>query len=104
MDFTIDLGLGGWTILIVGALIFGFAAQYVGEAETGWEWLADAIGTGVGALVASEFIVAWRTVAPVWDGLAVLPALAGGLLVGIVVELATRYLTGGRYTHGVMPA
>jgi hypothetical protein len=34
----------------------------------------------------------------VWDNLAIVPALIGGLAAGLVVELATRYLTGGRYT------
>jgi hypothetical protein len=33
----------------------------------------------------------------VWDGLAIVPALIGGLVLGIVVEVATRYLTGGTY-------
>jgi hypothetical protein len=41
---------------------------------------------------------------PVVDGLALVPALAGGLVVGLVVEFATRYVTGGHYTHGAMSA
>ena len=104
MDLAITLGLGGWAILIVGSLIFGGVAQFVGETRTGYEWLVDAIAAGVGALVASEFIVAWQALGPVFDGLALGPALVGGLVVGIVVELATRYMTGGHYTHGAMSA
>ncbi len=38
------------------------------------------------------------TFAPVWDGLAIAPAPIGGLALGLVVELVTRYLTGGAYT------
>jgi hypothetical protein len=34
----------------------------------------------------------------VWDGLALVPALIGGLVVGGVVEVATRYMTGGTYS------
>jgi hypothetical protein len=34
----------------------------------------------------------------VWDGLALLPAVIGGLVIGVLVEIVTRYLTGGRYT------
>jgi uncharacterized membrane protein YeaQ/YmgE (transglycosylase-associated protein family) len=98
MEFAIGLGLGGWVVLIVGALVFGAAAQFVGETRTGFEWLVDAIAAGIGALVASEFIVSWRTFEPTWDGLALVPALIGGIVVGLVVELATRYLTGGTYT------
>jgi uncharacterized membrane protein YeaQ/YmgE (transglycosylase-associated protein family) len=98
MEFAIGLGLGGWIVLIVGALVFGGVAQVVGETRTGFEWLVDAIAAGIGALVASEFIVAWRTLGPTWDGLALVPALLGGIVVGLVVEVATRYMTGGTYS------
>jgi len=104
MELGITLGLVGWATLIVGALVFGVAAQLVGEPGTGYEWLVDAIAAGIGALIASEFIVSMRTVEPVVDGLALIPALVGGLVLGIAVELATRYVTGGRYTHGAMAA
>ena len=104
MELIITLGLGGWAILIVGALIFGVIAQFVGETRTGYEWLVDAIAAAIGALVASEFIVAWQAFGPVVDGLALVPALVGGLVVGLAVEIATRYVTGGRYTHGAMSA
>ena len=98
MEFAIGLGLGGWIVLIVGALVFGVVAQFVGETRTGFEWLGDAIAAAIGALFASEFIVAWRTFEPTWDGLALVPALLGGVVVGLVVEVATRYLTGGTYS------
>jgi len=97
VELSIALGLGGWILLIVGALAFGIAAQFVGETRTGFEWLVDAIGAGIGALVASEFVVAWSTFGPVWDGLAIVPALVGGLVVGLVVEVVTRYVTHGTY-------
>ena len=65
MEFAITLGVGGAILLIAGALVFGVVAQFVGETKTGYEWFVDAIGAGIGALVASEFIVAWQTVGPV---------------------------------------
>ena len=98
MELSIALGLGGWIVVIVGALIFGVLAQFVGEADTGYAWLGDAIGAGLGAVVASEFIVGWRDFGPTWDGLAMGPALIGGIALGFVVELVTRLLTGGRNT------
>jgi uncharacterized membrane protein YeaQ/YmgE (transglycosylase-associated protein family) len=104
MEISFALGIGGWILLIVGALVFGVVAQFVGEAETGYEWLVDAIAFAVGAVVASEFVTAWRTVDPVWDGLALIPALLGGLAVGLVVEVVTRYITGGRYAGRPMSA
>jgi uncharacterized membrane protein YeaQ/YmgE (transglycosylase-associated protein family) len=98
MEFAITLGVGGWLVLIAGALIFGGIAQLVGQTRTGYEWLIDAIAAFAGALVASEFIVAWQTVEPVWDGLALIPAALGGLAVGLIVEVATRFTTGGTYS------
>ena len=60
MELAIELGLGGGIVLIVGALVFGVVAQFVGETRTGYEWLIDAIAAAIGALVASEFIVGWQ--------------------------------------------
>jgi uncharacterized membrane protein YeaQ/YmgE (transglycosylase-associated protein family) len=98
MELAFALGFGGWVVLVAGALLFGVIAQFIGEARTGYEWLVDAIAAGLGAVIASEFIISARTFEPVWEGLAIVPALIGGLILGIVVEVATRYLTGGRYT------
>ena len=104
MEFAITMGLGGAVLLVVGAVIIGVVAQFIGDTRTGYEWIATAIAAGIGALVASEFIVAWRTVDPVWDGLALIPAVIGGLVVGVVIDAATRFATGGTYMHGHMPA
>ncbi len=104
MEFAIGLGLWGAAALIVGALVFGIAAQLIGEAGTGYEWLVDSIAAGIGALVASEFIVAFQTAGPVWDGLALVPALLGGVVVGVVVEVVTRSATGGTYSGRPMSA
>ena len=104
MELAISLGIGGWLVLLAGALLFGVLAQLIGETRTGYEWLVDGIAAALGALVASEFIISARTWEPVWDGLALVPALIGGIAVGVVIELATRYLTGGRYTTHPMAA
>jgi uncharacterized membrane protein YeaQ/YmgE (transglycosylase-associated protein family) len=104
MELSIALGVAGWLLLIVGAAIFGIVAQLIGDTQNGFEWVVDGIAAGVGAVVGSEFIVAWQATGPVVDGLAIVPALVGGLVVGTVVAIATRFLTGGRYTHGAMSA
>ncbi|HEX8025129.1 MAG TPA: hypothetical protein VF484_02885 [Candidatus Limnocylindrales bacterium] len=105
MEFTIELGLYGWAAIVIGALVFGGVAQIVGETQTGYEWLIDAIAVAIGAVVASEYIVGWRTIEPVFDGLAILPAVIGGVVTGLVVEVGTRFLTGGRYVgHNPMAA
>jgi uncharacterized membrane protein YeaQ/YmgE (transglycosylase-associated protein family) len=104
MEFSIALGFLGWMALAAGALLFGVIAQSIGETRTGYEWLVDSVGAGLGALVASEFVVAWRTFGPVWDGLAIVPAVIGGLVVGLIVEVATRFMTGGTYEARPMAA
>ena len=97
MELAPTLDLGGWILLIVVAVAFGVVAQFIGETRTNLEWLVDAIGFFVGGLVASEFVIAWQTFEPVYGGLAIVPALVGGLIVGLIVEVATRTLTGGTY-------
>jgi uncharacterized membrane protein YeaQ/YmgE (transglycosylase-associated protein family) len=104
MELAIELGLAGWVLIVVGALIFGGVAQLIGEPRTGYEWLVDAIAAGIGALVASEFITAFQDTGPVFDGLALVPALVGGLVLGLAVEIVTRFVTGGTYTHGAASA
>lgn len=99
MDFAISMGLGGMVVLIVGALVVGVAAQLIGEAHTSYEWIATSIGAGLGAVFASEFLTSFRTFEPVWDGLALVPAVIGGTVVALVVAVVTRYATGGTYVH-----
>ncbi|HEY8439109.1 MAG TPA: hypothetical protein VIK65_10905 [Candidatus Limnocylindrales bacterium] len=98
MEFTISLGIGGWILLVGGALVVGVIAQFVGAPRTGYEWLITAVAAGVGALFVSEFVTAWRTFEPVFDGLALVPALVGGLVVGVIADMLTRYSTGGTYS------
>ena len=62
MELSIALGVGGGALLIVGAVVFGAIAQFIGETRTGYEWLVDAIAAAIGGLVASEFIVAWQLI------------------------------------------
>jgi len=104
MELAINLGLFGWLAILAGALLFGVVAQFIGETRTGYEWLVDGIAAALGAVVASEFIISARTWEPVWEGLAIVPAIIGALALGIVVELVTRFMTGGRYTARPMAA
>ena len=87
MDFTFDVGLWGWLILVVGAVVLGIIAQLIGEARFGYEWIVGGLGRLVGGGLYE----------PVFDNLALIPALIGGIVVGIVVAVATRFLTGGKY-------
>jgi uncharacterized membrane protein YeaQ/YmgE (transglycosylase-associated protein family) len=98
MELASNIGYGGWILLLIAAVVFGVIAQFVGETRTGYEWLVDAIAFAIGAVVASEFIIDWRAVEPIWDQVALVPGLVGGLVLGVAVELVTRFSTGGTYT------
>ena len=98
MELAFTLGVAGWIIAIAGAVVFGVIMQLIGEPASDSEWLLDGVAAFVGAIVASEFIVALQAFGPVVDGLALVPALAGGLIVGGVVTLLARY-AGGTFGH-----
>jgi hypothetical protein len=92
-----DLGLAGLSLLIVISLGFGVVAQLLGKAGTRWLWLIAAAGWFIGGLFASEVVWGAATneeLQPIIDGLAFDESLLGGLIVGALVVLATRYLTG----------
>lgn len=102
MDLSFDITTLGLISMVVVALALGVVAQMIGEVRTGYEWLLTAIGVLVGAFVASEYL-GLRTFAPVWENVALIPAIVGGLVLGAVVDLVTRYTTHGSLTHSARP-
>ena len=102
MQFAIEMGPGAIVLVLLAAVLFGLVAQLVDNGQTMFGWMVDSFAFAIGAIVASEMITALRTVEPVWDGLAMLPAVFGGFVVGVVVELAYRLISGGahRSLHG----
>ena len=94
MELAFTLTPVGWFVAIVGALAFGVIAQLVGHASFSYEWVADSLAAFVGAIVASELVVAWQSFGPMYEGLALVPALIGGLVVGGIVAVVIRYAGG----------
>jgi hypothetical protein len=100
-----DLGLTGLGILLVISAAFGLAAQLVVSGGNRWMWLIAAAGWFAGGLIASEVIWGNMTVdeiQPIIDGLALDESLLGGLIVGVLVVIATRLAT-GRASRGPHP-
>jgi len=99
MDFTITMTTLGWLLLIGGAIVIGIVYQLIGqlvaEVHMPFEWVVTAIFAFLGGLVAGQFVTAWLTIEPVWEGLALAPALIGGLVTGGVAAIVVRLLTGG---------
>jgi len=103
MELTFDLGLAGFVLLIVGALAFAFVAPLLGKSVE-FEGVVDAVAAFAGAFIASEFVIAWQAFAPVWDGVALIPALAGGLVLGILADVAMRIVGAGTPSSRPMSA
>ncbi|HLO35854.1 MAG TPA: hypothetical protein VK194_07220 [Candidatus Deferrimicrobium sp.] len=82
----------GWIIVVVASLIVGVVAQYVLKAESmPYRWALTAVATFIGAAVASEMLFNGTT--PELEGMALWPAIIGGLVVGIVVDLVAVYFS-----------
>jgi uncharacterized membrane protein YeaQ/YmgE (transglycosylase-associated protein family) len=98
MDFSISLGLAGWTLIVLAAIVVGVVVQLIGEAQFGYEWLITAAAAVIGAVVASEFVVGLRAFEPTYDGVALVPAFVAAVIAGVVVATGTRLVTGGSFT------
>lgn len=107
------LELFGWNVgmstlaailLVAGSLVIGGVAQFLGEVRVGWEWIATAAGAVVGAYLGSEAVYGASTWGPVFEGLYILPALIGAVVLGGVVDSLLRYGTEGSYTRHAQPA
>ena len=53
----------------------------------------------IGGWIGSEALGALSTWGPTWDGLFVLPAIIGGVVLGTIIEMVTRWTTGGSFVH-----
>lgn len=92
MEFTFSMGFWGAALLIVASSVFGVGVFLFGRPEHDFEWLFTSLAAFVGAFVASEFIVGFRTWEPVVDGMALFPALIGGVVLGLIVALGVRFV------------
>ena len=99
MELSFDMGAVAITVLGVGAVALGLALQAVGDTRFGWEWAITAVAAFIGGVACSEWIVGFQTFEPVWDGMAVVPAVGGLLVVGVVVDAIIRFTTHGSYGH-----
>jgi uncharacterized membrane protein YeaQ/YmgE (transglycosylase-associated protein family) len=84
------MGFVAWLILLAVSALLATAAQYLffrqDRKATDYDWVFIAGGSLVGGFTASV----WYAVGPVVDGLHLLPALAGEVILGAVVELIYR--------------
>ncbi len=92
------MGLWAWVILLAISAVLATAAQYLffrqDRKATDYDWVFIAGGALLGGFTASV----WYAVGPLVDGLHILPALAGAVVLGIVVELVYRVFIRPRQT------
>ena len=100
------LDLFGWDVgmstlavvlLIGGAIVIGGIFQLIGEVTIGWEWAVVSVGALVGGYLGSEALGELSTLGPQFQGLFIVPAIIGGVVLGAIVDALTRYLTRGSY-------
>ena len=106
------LGLFGWDVgmstyaailLVLGAIVVGVIAHIIGEVRTGWEGPVAGVAALIGGYLGSEAFGAYSTWGYAFEGLYVLPALIGGLVLGFVVDAVVRYATEGSYVSHPRP-
>ncbi len=91
----LDMGIGAFTVVIIAALIFGVLVQMYFQPKTPYEWLITGAAAAIGAWLASEITwTQWFTgltdLGPQWDGLLIIPAVIGGIVLGAIVEALAR--------------
>ena len=78
-------------LLVIGAgIVLGVVGHLLGVARSGYDGLITGIAVVGGALVAGQWLGGATTWGPRFDGLYVLPALIGGLVLGAIADLAVR--------------
>lgn len=101
----LDMGIGAFAAIIVAALILGLLVQVYLKPKTPYEWLIAGVGAAVGGWLASEITwTQWFTgltdLGPQFDGLLIVPAVIGGLVLGAIVEIVARMVEAPAPTVG----
>jgi uncharacterized membrane protein YeaQ/YmgE (transglycosylase-associated protein family) len=101
--WNVGIGWIGLLLLGGGAILIGALAQFIGETRTGYEWLVAGVAALAGGWIASEAFGTLSTWGPSVEGLYLLPALIGGVLLGGLIDVVVRTMTGGSYVHHPRP-
>jgi len=95
------LDLFGWDIgmsalaavlLVLGAIVLGAIAHFVGERRTGFEGPIVAVAALIGGYLGSEAFAAYSTWGFAFEGLYVLPALIGAVILAVVVDAIVLFV------------
>lgn len=84
-------------VVALGGVVIGAIAQFIGRTTFGYEWVITALAAVIGGWLASEAFGTLSTWGPVFDGLYIVPALIGAVVVGGLVDGLVRVSTGGTF-------
>jgi uncharacterized membrane protein YeaQ/YmgE (transglycosylase-associated protein family) len=90
-------------LLIAGALLVGVIAQFIGDVKVPYHWAVVALAALVGGWVGSEALGTFSTWGPAFEGLYIVPALLGGLILGTIADVLLRYSIEGGYRQHPEP-
>lgn len=87
-----DVGMSVYAaiLLAAGAILIGVVAHFIGDVTTGWEGPIAALAALIGGYIGSEALGTFSTWGYAFEGLYVLPALIGGVVLGFVVDAMIR--------------
>lgn len=106
------LDLFGWDVgmstlaavlLVGGAVVIGIASYFIGEVRVGYEGFTTGLAALVGGYLGSEAFGTLSTWGWEIEGLFVLPAVIGAIVVGGIVDAAVRGMTQGTYRIETRP-
>lgn len=90
------MGLLAFISLVVIGLVLGLAVQFLGKSTIRGEWLIIAIAVTFGGYFASEsfpgstVFEGIKNWGPTYDGMVVIPAIIGAVILALVADLGMR--------------
>ena len=90
-------------LLVVGALVIGVVAHFIGDVTVPFEWAVTGIFALVGGYLGSEAFGSLSTWGPAIDGLYIVPAIIGAIVLGGIADAVVRFWTQGSYTREMRP-
>jgi len=92
-----DVGMTGSAVslLFMAAIVIGAVVQNIGKASFDYEWVLTAVAAFTGGWLGSEAFGAASTWGPEWQGMYLLPALIGAMVLSGSVAVAIRDVNSG---------
>jgi uncharacterized membrane protein YeaQ/YmgE (transglycosylase-associated protein family) len=91
-----DVGMTGAAValLFMAAIVIGAVVQNIGKASFDYEWTVTGVAALIGGWLGSEALGAASTWGPEWQGMYLVPAFIGAIVLSGLVAVAIRYING----------